>query len=126
MEHQRAILKDLSQTGTGLKLVMVAFALVWIPYVSSIGAFIGLIGTIFLFLGRHVFGPAHHRNVILGGVCVLAVFITALAAGIWFVGSLLATVSPGQALRSLAPTFQSDLGVLLVIGFVTTGLTVIA
>lgn len=114
------------RTKTGLLLMIIAFALLWIPYVSDLGALIALVGIGFLWLGRHGFGPAHRRNVLLGGACVALGLLIGIVIAAWFVDSLLTQTSPGQSTSSLVAVFQSDLGVLFVAGLATASLTAIA
>jgi hypothetical protein len=125
-QDTRALPEAQDRTKTGLLLMIIAFALLWIPYVSSLGALLALIGLIFLWLGRNGFGPAHRRNVLLGGVCVVIGLVTGIAVGAWFVDSILTQATPGESPSAIGAIFQSDLGVLFVVGLGTATLTAIA
>ena len=114
------------RTKTGLLLMIIAFAPLWIPYVSALGALLAFTGIIFLWLGRNGFGLAHRRNVLLGGACVVIGLLTGIVVGAWFVDSILTQVSPGQSPSAIGALFQSDLGVLFEVGLLTATLTAIA
>jgi len=126
-DDRGALPRAQERTKTGLLLMIVAFALLWIPFVSSLGELIALIGVVFLWLGRNGFDPSHSRNVLLGGACVVLGLLIAIGVGIWFAGAIVAeAASPGQSLSQLGTLLQSDLGVLFVVGLATAGLTAIA
>jgi hypothetical protein len=115
-----------ARTRLGLLLMIFAFGLLWIPLVSDLGELLALIGIVFLWLGRHAYGNDHRRNVILGSACVALGFLIAVLVGIWLVDSLLTSVAPGQSASSFDSVFQSDLGVVFVVGFLTSALTALA
>jgi hypothetical protein len=118
--------KAVDRTQTGLMLMIIAFALLWIPYIADLGALIALIGVAFLWFGRNGFGPQHRRNVMLGSAFVVLGLLIGIVAAIWFVDSILTAVPPGGSVSALSGVFQSDLTVLFVVGFVTTGITALA
>jgi len=77
--------KQIDRTKTGVMLLMVGFALSWIPLVGIVGGFMVFIALFFVVLGRKAFGPAHARNVIVGVILwlsgvVLVIIITFLGA----------------------------------------------
>ncbi len=63
-ERRRAI----DRTKTGIALLAIAAALLWIPVVSLLGDLLILIGGILVILGAGPFGAAHERNVWIAAV----------------------------------------------------------
>lgn len=71
----------------------------WIPLIGAVGVLVGLIGAIFIIIGREAFGPDHSRNVIaaivifviaigVAAVGVVLVFFTAISTAIANPGSV--------------------------------------
>ena len=97
-------------TRTGLLLLAIGFGIGWIPVVSFLGGILALIGVILLLLGRHGFGEAHHRNVVVGLLLLFVAFIATLAVTAIFIGSLLSTArTPGATLSSIGSTLRGEL-----------------
>lgn len=109
------IARDRDRTVTGLLLLVIGFALSWIPYVDVIGGLLALIGIILVFLGRAGFGPIHHRDVVIGGVLYLLTLLGVLILAVSFVAAIIsAAPAPGAPLSSLGATLTSDLMYFLV------------
>ena len=69
------------RANTGMLLMIVAFALFWVPYVQDLGSLLAFIGIIFLWFGRKAFDEPFRRWVVRGIVLVvlgLAVGVTSL------------------------------------------------
>lgn len=115
------------RTRTGLTLMIVAFALLWIPYVSILGSLLDLIGVVFLFLGRHGFTPRHARGVTVGaalyGVSLLLGVVAALSFAAWIVS---AVSTPGTSIAQAGQLLRSALHGLLVVGVVGSTLAALA
>jgi len=102
------------RTVTGLSLLIVGFALGWIPYVSIIAGILALIGLIFLFLGRWGFDYRHHSYVV-GGIFLL--FLTLVAAFFVTIGFVFAVAGDAQttsSLSSLSATIQGQFDAFLI------------
>ncbi|MFZ0831023.1 MAG: zinc ribbon domain-containing protein [Thermoplasmata archaeon] len=111
------------RTRTGLLLMIIAFAILWIPYVGDIGSLMGLIGVVFRFLGRTGFTDLHHRLATLGSAAVLVALLLGIGVVIWFVAAVVsAATAPGETLVALGAAFRSDLVTLFVVVLVTSGI----
>jgi hypothetical protein len=109
------------RTQTGLLVMIVAFGLLWIPYVSDLGELLVVVGLVYLYLGRFGFTEAHWRRVLAGTGCVVLSLLIGIGAGIWFAGSLLsAAMSPNESLSAIVATIQADLVWLFGVAVVTS------
>ncbi|MCI4372659.1 MAG: hypothetical protein L3K02_03330 [Thermoplasmata archaeon] len=107
--------------------MIIAFSLLWVPYISGIGGLLALIGVVFLWLGRHGFTSVHRTNVNLGAGCVVLGILIGIGVGIWFVSAILsAGTMPQQSLNAIGPLLQSDLGILFLVGVVAGALSAFA
>jgi hypothetical protein len=93
----------------------IGFGLLWIPYVSDLGALLGLIGLILVCLGRTGFDELHHASVKTGTATIL------VAGGIGFLLTVGVTLSivqaattPGETLSQVGTSLASDLQLLFV------------
>jgi len=110
-----AVASDRERTVTGLLLLVIGFALIWIPYVAFVADLIVLIGIIFLILGRHAYGPVHHRNVVIGGVLFLVTIVAALGLAIWFAAALIGQlVTNINTVNVATGALQNDFAVLFI------------
>jgi len=106
--------KARDRTVSGLSLLIVAFALGWIPYVSILGGLIALIGLILLFLGRWGFDDRHHAFV-LGGIVFLFLMIVAeFFIAIGFVEAVVGDAQTTSSLSGLTSTVQSQIDAFLI------------
>jgi len=106
---------DRERTDTGLLLLVIGFALIWIPYVAFVADLIVLIGIIFLILGRRAYGPDHHRNVVVGGVLFLITVVAAIGLAIWFAAALVGQlVSNLNSVNVATGALQNDFAVLFI------------
>jgi succinate dehydrogenase hydrophobic anchor subunit len=97
------------RTSTGLLVMTVAFALLWIPYVSDLGELLAFIGVVYLWLGRSAFNNAHRRWVGIGSLCVILALLTGVVVGLLFIGDLYGTATtPGETLAAFVSTLQSS------------------
>jgi hypothetical protein len=107
--------RDVGRTSTGCLLMMVGFALLWIPYVSYVGGIIGFVGVIFFWIGRQGLGDSQRRNVFAGGACIVLGFLAEVVLGVWFADDIATAAGmPGETLAQLGGLFRADLGILLV------------
>ena len=110
-----AVASDRERTVTGLLLLVIGFALIWIPYVAFVADLIVLIGIIFLILGRHAYGPVHHRNVVVGGVLFLVTIVAAVGLAIWFAAALIGQlVTNINSVNVATGALQNDFAVLFI------------
>jgi hypothetical protein len=96
-------------------LLVIGFALSWIPYVSFIGDILAFVGIILVIVGRHGYGPEHRRDVVVGGVLFVITLIAAVGLAVWFVAALLGAVSVnGTTLTISNSALQNDFLVFFV------------
>lgn len=111
------------RTKSGLLLMILGFAVLWIPYIGGIGGLIALIGVVLLWVGRGSFGSSHHRAVWVGSACVLVSLVLAFGVALWFVFTLItAAQTPGQTISAFGSELQSDLVTLLVTTLVASAI----
>jgi hypothetical protein len=112
------------RTKTGFVIMIVAFALLWIPYVSDLGELLAFVGVIFLWLGRSAFTHAHSRSVAIGSVSVILGLVLGLVIGFSFAAGLLsAATTPGETSTAFVATLQSSFTLLFASGIAVTVLT---
>jgi hypothetical protein len=71
-----------NQTITGLLLMMLGFALAWIPFVDFVGGILILVGLIYLWSGRTELGRVHSEEVKVGVVLLLVGIVVAVVGAI--------------------------------------------
>lgn len=114
------------RTRLGLQLLMVGFALAWIPYVSDVGGLISLIGVIMMWLGRRAFGQQHHMGVLLGAGLFLLGLLIIVVDALWFASALVASVTgPTASAQSLGSAFQSTFQTFLIVAVVAGAIELI-
>jgi len=74
-------------TITGLLLLVIAFALAWIPFVDFVGGILTLIGLIYLWTGRRELGPVHAGEVKVGVLLLVCGIVLAFAGAIALVAA---------------------------------------
>jgi hypothetical protein len=96
-------------------LLVIGFALSWIPYVSFIGDILAFVGIILVIVGRHGYGPEHRRDVVVGGVLFVITLIAAVGLVVWFIAALVGAVSVnGSTLTVSNSALQNDFLVFFV------------
>jgi hypothetical protein len=98
----------------GLTLMIVAFALGWIPYVSYIGGLIALVGLILLFLGRWGYDDRHHNFVLAGIVLLILVLVASFVVVLGFAAAVVGDAQSTTSLSGLTSTVQGQIDALLV------------
>ncbi len=63
---------EFERTLTGLLLMAIGTATLWVPYLMYLGELLNFIGIIFIFLGRRAFEPSHSTFVVLSIVFYFA------------------------------------------------------
>lgn len=103
------------RTRTGLLLMILSFALGWIPYVAFVAGILAFIGIIYLWLGRNDLGPGHRRSVMAGCVCVVLAILVSIIAVLGFVSAVFsAAAAAGTTLSDVGATLRGALERLLV------------
>lgn len=110
--------RDRERTELGLLLLAVGVALLWIPYVDTVGSIVMLVGLILVFLGRRGYTKAHWRSVNVAGGLLVAGFVGTLAATVATFATVAATPNPGETAAQIAATLRSELVTLAVVGAV--------
>jgi len=109
------VARDRDRTVTGLLLLVIGIGLGWIPYVSFIGGILALVGIILVIIGRHGYGPEHHRNVVIGGILFVFTIIAAVVLAVWFVAALFGQASAsGTGVTIAGSQLQGDFEVLFI------------
>jgi hypothetical protein len=124
LEH--GVYRGIERTRTGLLLMAVAFAFLWIPYLNVLADLLVLVGVVFLWLGRHSLGAAHRRTVVLGCVCVVASLGLGLITSLWFVDAVYTAVGSGGSSAQVSQSVVNAFYGLLVVAAVAGLLSVIA
>lgn len=107
--------KARDRTATALLLLVIGFALGWIPYISIAGGLIAIIGVILLVLGRRGYGERHQRNASIGGALYFLSLVAAFVVGVAFVGALVGQASSaGTDLTAFGTELTNDLLTLFV------------
>lgn len=114
--------KKVSQTMTGLLLLIIGLLLGWIPYILYIGGILELIGVILIIIGRDAFGVRHGKYVIYAVVIYVtgfaAEFILGFSFGVTITSATLGGVTPHNALATIMQAFESLLWGSLVVSAV--------
>lgn len=120
---RRAPVPSTPHTHTGLLLMIIGFAIGWIPYVSIVAGIVIIVGLVFLWMGRGEFGGAHWRDVHVGMACILLAFLLEVGAAVVFVGAVVSAANTaGETVQQIGATFRSDLTALFVVTLVATTL----
>jgi len=69
--------RQVSETRTGLQVLMVAVLLQWIPLIEYLGLMVGAIGILYIVRGRRAFGLRHERLVWVSIILFVATELTA-------------------------------------------------
>lgn len=117
-------LKAEDRTKTGLVIMVIAFGLLWIPYVSYLGDLLAIVGVIFVWLGRGAFTPQHSRDATVGTACVFLGLLVGIMVGISFaLGVVSAALTPQETSQAFVATLQSSLDLLFASSIVISALT---
>jgi hypothetical protein len=109
------------RVNTGLLLMIIAFAMLWIPYLSDLGSLIAFIGIILLGLGRHAYDEPFRRWVVRGAVLVVTGLAVAFLSGVIFASEVTSTaMASGETLPAFIASLQPALETLLVGAFLGT------
>ncbi len=110
------VARDRDWTVTGLLLLVIGFALGWIPYISVVGGLLALVGIILVFLGRRGYGPLHRRYVVIGAALLILALLADFTLSISFVLGIVSLTppSPGSNLSSLGAAITADLATLVI------------
>ncbi len=110
-------LKYRRRVDTGLLLFVIAFAMLWVPYLSYLGDLLAFIGVILLGLGRHAFDEMFRRWVVRGGVLVVLGIVVAFFAGVLYASEVTsAALTPGETIQAFIASLQPDLETFIVGG----------
>ncbi|MDE1822593.1 MAG: hypothetical protein KGI98_17290, partial [Euryarchaeota archaeon] len=121
--HQAPITRDQDRTSTGLLLMVIGFALAWVPYINAIAGLLALIGIILVFLGRRGYDARHHQYVVVGGVLYAISFLGIVVLTLGLVASLasdLTASGPSSGGSSVGQALSGDLSTFF-IGAVVLG-----
>jgi len=75
-------LKTPELTLTGLLLMVIAFALAWVPLVDFVAGILTIIGVIYLWNGRRELGPQHSAEVKVGVLLFVGAIVVAIVGAI--------------------------------------------
>jgi hypothetical protein len=118
--YETARATAIDRTKTGLLILAIGFVISWIPTVGPVGGILELVGAILVILGRHPFGPAHARNILLSIIIfVIAVAVIAVAV-IFTVFEQLLYFPPGGPL--VPASFFGGFFVAVLIGIAIFGI----
>ena len=99
----------------GLLLMMAAFALLWIPYASDLGALLAFIGVILFVLGRNAFDERFRRSVVRGAALVLLGLTVSFFAGVIYASAVSsAALAPGETVSDFLSTAQAAVETLII------------
>jgi hypothetical protein len=99
--------------------LMIGSLLSWVPFAGAVGGLVGLIGAIFIIIGRDAFGPDHARNVIVA-IIVFVVGIGVFAVG--FILVLFAAISGAISNPGSVSTQPTGYAVVLLIASAIFGI----
>lgn len=103
------------RTASGLLLLVIGFALAWIPYVGGVGGLIAIIGAILFVLGRRGYGERHQRNASIGGALYFFGLVAGIVAAIVFVVVIVGqATTQGASLTSVGTELTNDIITLFV------------
>jgi len=105
--------KKISQTMTGLLLLIIGLLLSWIPYILYIGGILELIGVILVIIGREAFGVRHGKYVIYAVVIYSIGFVAGFILGFSFATTIVSATSGGASSSSSLATIMSAFESLL-------------
>ncbi len=114
--------RDLERTETGLLVAVIGFALLWIPYVSAVGAILEFVGLVMLWLGRRAFGRPHDNSVTAGGVLIVLAFLIVLVGSISLVYGV-ATAAAVSTLPGEGGVLTADLEAYFLLALVSGAMT---
>jgi hypothetical protein len=106
-------------TITGLLLMVIAFGLVWIPFVDFVAGILTLIGLIYLWNGRRELGPVHSGEIKVGVFLLVGAIVLGFAGGIVLVAATISfnlTFNGTQATVThppVSPALQAGVAVIL-------------
>lgn len=102
--------QERERTVTGLLLMVIGFALSWIPYVAFVGGLLLLIGIILVFLGRRAYGADHAHDAMVGAVLIFISVLASFILGVTLVVGIIGIVeTPGASPASLASSLNGAL-----------------
>ena len=112
------------RTDPGLLLLVIGFALAWIPYLDFVGDILGLIGLILVFLGRSGFSREHRTSVTIGFAIILLAGALGFVFTLWFAAAVvgiadqagLTLAQAGSMLNSVLLVYFLGLSVASVLG----------
>jgi len=109
------------RVNTGLWLMIIAFGMLWIPYLSDLGSLLIFIGIIFLGLGRNGFDEPFRRWVVRGAILVILGLLVGVLSGLLFASEVAnSAVTSGETLSAFVASLQPDLETLIVGAFIGT------
>ena len=116
--------KGRDRTVSGLLIMILGFAIIWVPYVDLLGGLLLLVGVILVFLGRDSFPGKHSTYVSVGGAMVILGLVASLVVGVSFaVGVESEAMTPGLTLSQFGTALQGDLYGLFVAAAVVGAIT---
>jgi hypothetical protein len=112
--------RDRQRVDTGFLLMIIAFGLLWIPYVTYLGQLLAFIGIIFFGLGRKAFDERFRRWVVRGVVLIVAGLGVGILAGLIYASEVTSTaMMPGETIPAFIASLQPDLETLVGGAFLT-------
>ena len=95
--------------------MVVAFCLLWIPYVDLLGGLIAIFGIAYLYFGGRALDESFHRGVVRGALLIIAGFVVTVISTLVYLEEITNTArTPGETIPQFLSSLQPDLEAFVV------------